>query len=279
MNPIAKAIQDVKYTIPKAILEKVFIDGSRYWRPTIANSLEAQIENVVIRPRVMVDCNLVGGLEALIPLNGLAFETPYEYTTVVYVPKTRTQGRRINSVRNVTFFNAMAVGGLYGGIAGLTGNVAGINAIDNSAAVSVAASVMSSYDKIPQTSTSNVRLIAENTILINAGVMVPTNSFLRCVLENDENLSNLPLRSYRFFSKLVEFAVKAYIYNEMIITMDRGELFFGQELGRFKEIIDSYADANENYQTFLREKMQQTFLMSDEASYSRFIKMMVGGQR
>lgn len=279
MNPISKAVSEIKWRIPKAILEKVFIDGSRYYRPTIANSLEAQIENLVIRPRVLVDCNLIGGQEVLIPLEGLPFDRPYQYTTVIFVPKERTQGRRINSVRNVTFFNAASIGGIYGGLSGLASNVPGLNAADNTAMVSVTASLMASFDKIPQTSTSRVSLIAENTILINDGLMIPSNSFLRAIVETDENLSTLPLRAYRYFSTLVEYAVKAYIYNEMVINMDKGEIFFGQELGAFKDIVSSYADANQNYQDYLREKMESTLLMSDEASYSRFIKMIVGGQR
>jgi hypothetical protein len=279
MNPIAKAIQEVKYTIPLEILEKAFIDGSRYWRPTLLNSLEAQIENLVVRPRVLIDMNLISGQEVLVPLEGLIFERPYQYTTVISIPKSRTQQRRINSVRNVTFFNVAAIGGLYGGLSGLSSNVPGLAAEDNTAAVSVTASLMASFDKIPQTSTSHVSLIAENTILINDGLMIPSNSFLRCALETDENLSSLPLRSYRYFSTLVTHAVKAYIYNLLVIKMDKGEIFFGAELGRFKEIVDSYVDSNQNYMDFLREKMESTLLMSDEASYNRYIKMVVGGQR
>lgn len=279
MNPVAKSIQEVKWRIPRAILEKVFVSSGQYWRPSMAESLEAQIENLVIRPRVMVDCNLIGGQQTSIPLEGLTFEMPYQYTTVVHIPKARTQGRRINSVRNVTFFNAAAVGGLYGGSTGMGMGASGNTAQDNTAAVSVAASLMASFDKIPQTSTSRVSLIAENTILINEGMIIPSNSFLLCTLEMDEQLSNLPLRSYRYFSNLVEFAVKAYIYNEIIVTMDKGELFYGQELGSFKEIVSGYADANQNYQDYLKDKMESTLLMSDEASYSRFIKMVVGGQR
>lgn len=275
-NPISKATQEIKYRIPRQILQKVFVDGTTYWRPTAASSIEAQIENLVIRPRVLVDLNLISGQEVLISLEGLAFENPYQMTTVIFIPKSRTQGRRINSVRNVSFFSAASMGGLYGG---LTGGFAGSGMQDSTASVAVTAGLMASFDKIPQTSTSRVSLIAENTILINDGLIVPAHSFLRCILENDDQLSNLPLRSYRYFSNLVEYAVKAYIYNEMVVTMGQGELFYGQELGRFKDIVDSYADANQNYQDYLREKMESTMLMADEASYDRLIKMAVGGHR
>lgn len=279
MSPIAKAVSECRYRIPRAILEKVFVNSAAYFRPTLAASVESQIESLVIRPRVMVDMNLVGGIQALIPLQGLAFEMPYQYTTVIHIPKSRTQGRSINSVRNVTFFNAATAGGMYGGPSGMAGNVQGMNSVDNSAAMSAAAALMASFDKIPQTSTSSVSLIAENTILINDGALIPPNSYLRCVLENEDNLNNLPLRSYRHFSNLVEFAVKAYIYNALIIEMDAGELRYGQTLGAFKEIVSSYADANQNYQDYLKDKMEAIMFMSDETSYTRYIKMMVGGMR
>jgi len=279
MNPISKAVSECKFRIPKAILERVFVDASRYYRPTMASSVEHQIEHLVIRPRVLVDCNLVGGIQMLIPLEGLPFEQPYQYTTVIHIPKNRTNGRSINSVRNVTFFNAAAANGIYGGVAGMGGTLGGWNIPDNSAAVSVTASLMASFDQIPQTSTSRVSLIAENTILINDGIMIPSNSFLRCVVENDDQLNNLPLRSYRYFSNLVEYAVKAYIYNALIIEMGSGELRYGQELGVFKEIVASYADANQNYLDYLKDKMESTLFMSDETSYTRYLKMMVGGQR
>ncbi len=279
MNAILKAIAECKYRIPREILEKVFINGSQYFRPTLQATVEHQIETLVIRPRVLVDCNLIGGIQALIPLEGLPFEMPYQYTTVIHIPKSRTQGRSINSVRNITFFNAAAVGGMYGGAIGAGNSPNGYNGVDGSAAMSAAAAVMSSFDKIPQTSTSRVSLIAENTVLVNDAILLPSNSFLRCILENDDNLNNLPLRSYRYFSNLVEFAVKAYIYNALVIAMDAGELRYGQNLGAFKEIVLGYADANQNYQDYLKDKIEATLFMSDEASYSRFIKMMVGGMR
>ena len=278
-NPISKAIAEVKYRIPRQILEKVFVDGSRFYRPTLAASMEAQIENLVIRPRVLVDCNLIGGIQANIPLEGLNYEMPYQYTTVIHIPKDRTNGRSINSVRNVTFFNAAQAGALYGGAAAAAGFLSNNNSVDNTAAVTAAAGVMASYDKIPLTSTSRVSLIAENTILISEAGFLPTNSYLRCILENDTDLNNLPLRAYRFFSNLVEYAVKAYIYNALVIEIDAGELRYGQNLGAFKDVVSSYADANQNYLDYLKDKMESTLFMADEASYSRFIKMMVGGNR
>lgn len=278
-SAISKAVQEIKYRIPHEVLQRVFLEPVNGWRPVISMTLESQIENLVIRPRVLVDLNLVSGQEVMVPLAGLEMPQPQPYQTVIHVPKSRTNGRRINSVRNVSFFNMSAMGGIYGATAGFNGGLTGLNLEDSTTAVAVTAGLMASYDKIPQTSTAKVSLIAENTVLVNDAMIIPSSSFLRCILENDENLSSLPLRSYMAFCQLVEYAVKAFIHNRMVVAMGERELFYGQELGRFKEIVDSYADANQNYLDYLREKMQAIMLMSDEASYSRLIKMVVGGYR
>ncbi len=278
MNPISKAIQEVKYRIPRALLDKAFVDSSRRWRSTLAASLEHQIEHLVIRPRVLVDCNLVGGVQALIPLEGLPFENPHLNMTVINIPKDRTQGRSIMSVLSVVLFSGAVGAGLHGQVAGF-GGTTGPYSVDASAATAAASALMASYDTIPHTSISRVSIIAENTILVDDALSLPSNCFLRCVLENDSNMSNLQMRSVPHFCKLVELAVKAHIYNTLVVTVDRGELHMGMELAVFKTILESYADANENYADYLRQKMQAVLFMSDEASYSRFIRMHVGGYR
>ena len=282
MSPIKKAIMEVRYRVPPQLLEKVFVDCSQFYRTTGRASMEDQIETLVIRPRVLVDCNLVGGVETLIPLLDLEQQRPLQYTTVIHIPKSRTQGKSINSVLNVTFFNSAAIAGYAGaGIVGMgsMGGGTGYNGSDNSALMAATAGMMSAFDKIPMTSTSRVDLIAENTILINDGINLPNNSYLRCILANDEDLSGLQLRSYPFFCNLVEYAVKAYIYNQLIITMDTGELFYGQNLGVFKEIVTSYADANQNYNDYLRDVMQAVFIHQEPLQSLRLIKLLVGGNR
>lgn len=282
MNPIKKAIYEVRARIPRQILEKVFIDGSSYYRPTLNSSIEDQIETLVVRPRVLVDCNLIGGEQVLVPLAGLQQERTLQYTTVINIPKSRTNGRSINSVLNVSFFNSASVSGYVGagvmGMGSLSGGT-GYNGMDNSAATALSASVVAALDKIPMTSTSKVQLIAENTILITDGINLPNESFLRCVVANDENLAGLQMRSYRYFAQLVEYAVKAYIYNQLIIDIDAGELRYGQNLGVFKEIVASYSDANQNYADYMSTTMEKVLFMNDEMTNARYLKLLIGGAR
>lgn len=282
MNPLKKAVDEVKYRIPRQLLERVFIDGSYAWRSGPKASLDEQIMNLVIRPRVMVDCQLIGGTQAMIPLEGLEQQKPMDWVTVIHIPKDRTDGRTINSVLDVAFYSSSAMTGYANAGAagmGMLGGSSGYSAVENSAMTSALASVVGSADKIPMVSTSRVQLIAENTIMIKDGVMLAPNSFLRCVLADDDNLSGLQLRSYHAFAKLVEYAVKAYIYNELVILVDTAELRYGQAVAAFKDVFMGYADAEVNYEDYLKNTWEKTAFMNDNESLKRFIKLLIGGQR
>lgn len=224
--------------------------------------------SLVVRPRVMVDCNLVGGTEAFIPLDGIPVERTNDYTSVYRIPKTATQGRSITSVLNITFSDPTKASS-YGVAAGQ----------QNTTMLQLGSGVMDAMGSIPVTSTARVQLIGENVVMVRDTVVLPANIYLRCILANDENMSHLQLRSYRDFAKLVVFAVKAYIYNQATIELDMGQLFAGQQIGRFKEIIDSYADAEENYATYLTEKWQKISLMNDQESWNRMLKTIISGNR
>lgn len=278
MMAVSKALEEIKFRIPKPILDAVFIQRTQQWRQTPV-SIDEHILTTVVRPRVLVDCNLIGGTEAMISLQGLpadqinsdgtAIGNAYAFTTVYRIPKAATQGRSIISVLNVTFSSGQSYSSSYAGMANQGGN----------AMLQAGSAVMDAMSPIPVTSTAKVQLIGENVVMVKDNVIMPANAFLRCVLANDENMSHLQLKSYRDFSNLVTLAVKAYIYNEYIIQMDLGELHGGQVLGRFKEVIDGYADAEELYQEYLTSKWQKIALMNDSESFTRLLRLMIGGNR
>lgn len=267
MNVLRKAVDDLKFYIPRPILETVFVKRAASWRAQ-SPSLDDQVLNQVIRPRVYTDCNLVGGHEIMVSLLGLEAEQFDQNTTIYTIPKERTQNRTIMSVLNITFVDPSAVvsTGAY--------SQCGVTAIGTASQA-----LMDSMAPIPAISTATVNLIGENTVMVRDITRVPSNSYLRCIVSHDEAMSHLQPRSYKAFCKLVEYAVKAYIYNEYIIEMDMAELRGGHNLGKFKDIIEEYADANELYDTYLREKWQKISEMNDREGTARYIKMIVGGPR
>lgn len=60
-------------------------------------------------------------------------------------------------------------------------------------------SVMDALGPIPITSTAYVQLIAENTVMIRDTIILPVNSYLMCILSQDDELSHLQLRNYPAF--------------------------------------------------------------------------------
>jgi len=269
MMAVSYALDKVKFRINKRVLEAVFIKRHQTgWRNPQPLSLDEQILREVIRPRVFVDCNLVGGTEAIIDLNGLIADRTNDYTSVYRIPKEHTQGRSIQSVLNITFSDPTKASS-YGVAAGQ----------QSTTMLQAASSVMDAMGSIPVTSTARVSLVGENVVMVRDTVVLPANIYLRCILENDENLSHLQMKSYPDFANLVSYAVKAYVYNEYAIEMDMGELHGGQSLGRFKDIIEGFADAEELYETELREKWQKISLMNDVESYTRLLRTIIGGPR
>lgn len=268
MNPIQKAIDNVKFKIPPQIMRTFFVSSNLVNRAQNIN-IDDNILSLVIRPRVLVDCNIVGGAEVNVDMNGLAGEIVDQITTVIRVPKDRTQGRSIMSVMSLSYVNANS------GINwGTNLPLCGVSAVGTAHQA-----LLGSVTPPPITATTNVRIIGDNVVEIKDAMRFTGSGSLRCVVANDENMSHLQPRSYHDFAKLVEYAVKAYIYNNYVVEMDMGQLHGGQNLGTFKEIVDSYSDANELYDTFLKEKFTKIQMMNDKEAMSRHTKSLIGGYR
>ena len=267
MNVLSKAVSDLRFKIPEEILRAVFIPRRSSWQ--LANvSIDEQIMSLVILPRVMVDCNIIGGTDVYIPLDGVVKEFPDDRTMVFKIPKSMTQGRSIISVNSIMFHDPTRVGSM--GMA---------NAMSAATLLRAGNAVVDSVGSMPITSTAKIELIAENTVMMHDYMAIPSRSFLSCRLGYDDNMSNIPIRAYNNMSKMVEYAVKSYIYNRMVVAMDMGELFAGNQLGRIKDVIDGYADSEELYETYRKEIMQKVLYMADSEIWTRHIKLMIGGRR
>lgn len=269
MNPVSNALDKLIRRNSREILERVFIRRENNWRQ-IPYDLKEMILQKVIRPIVLVDCNLVGGQEITIPLEGVqAEETDNGYTKVFRIPKKMTNNRTITSVLDVTYAN------LYQNLGGY-----GSNAISRaSPAMQLGAAVMEAQMRVPYTSTAKVQLIGENVVMVKDSILLPVDLYLRCVVENEENLNNIQVRSYLPFQQLCEYALHAYIYSQYRIEMDHAELAAGVALNSFKETIMEWSDAQKNYDDYLENTWQKVAFMNDTEAMSRYIGLLVGGVR
>jgi len=270
MNAISKALSEVRFRIPPPIIKEVFTQKAYHWRDTPI-STDEQITNLVIKERVLVDCNLVGGVEANIPLDGLRLELVDAFTSIYRIPKRLTQGRSIMSVLSMGYASTS--------LQGTAGGLGGIRPSSVSPVSMAGMAMVDAMSPIPIASSAKVQLIAENTVMVKDVSPITSNSYLRCIIANDENLSHIQMRSIPSFCRLVELAVKAYIYNEYIIKIDQGQLSGGQDLGKFKEIIEGYADSNEMYSEYLEKTWAKTAFANDRETMTRFIKMQIGAMR
>jgi hypothetical protein len=266
MNAIQKALSDVKNRIPRQILERAFIKAGALGGIHTPVSLDYRIREEVINERVIPDCNLVGGTETTIPLYNVVPKHIDTYNTVYRIPKSMTQGRTISKVLHLSFGQ--------NGVIGYTNP----QQFKGSALMDAGDGLVAAHLPIPMTSTAYVSLIGENTVLVRDTMRLPGMLFLRCVLEADSEFSHLKPQSIPAFSKLVEYATKAYIYNKLVIEIDQAELSGGVSLGRFKEIIDGYADANELYEQYFNEVWQKVALFNDPEAFKRHLKLISGGR-
>lgn len=267
MNAIQKALADVKFKIPRAILEEAFLRQEGFVSTTkMPVSLDYRIREKVIDERVIPDCNLVGGTEVKIPLANIVPQWIDPYKVVMRIPKSHTENRSITRVYSLTYG--------HGGAPGFTGG----QPTGGSAMLEAASALMDSHMPIPDISNAYVQLIGENTVLVHANIAPQPHLYLHCQLEADDEFTHLKPTSYKAFSKLVEFAVKSYIYNNLIIPMDQSQLSGGMPLGRFREVVDGYADADELYDQHFEEVWRKVSMMNDTMALQRHLKMITGGR-
>jgi hypothetical protein len=274
MSVINYSIDQIKYEIPSEVLQEAFMPRrydparrERYRDNQLGVSIDSVIRKEVIEGRVAVDVNLCSGVETIISLAGLKYEQIDAWNYIYRIPDKVTAGRNITAVYSATFGH---------GYSTTTGSS---NITQSSGLMDAAAGVMASVSPIPNTQTPYVTLIGENTVLINDVQALNTNLWLRCMLTHEPNFANIKPAYYPKFAELAILAAKAAIHNKLIIALDEGQIKAGASIGRFREVVDGYADANQMYREHLRDKWRVSSTMNDSEKYRAILRMTVGGLR
>jgi len=263
MMVINKAIRDVTNRIPKEILNIAFM--SRSSTVNINTTLEEQIKRLVITPIVLADANIVRGMTLTIPVNmckqtGIHYNSTANYL-VIEVPYELTEGKEIMSPLSLMY---------------TFGKMNGITSYNTSGGLALAEKALDGIDtNVGGISTTNLELIGPNSILVHENISTAINGQLRISVENDNNLRNIKPRSALAFSKLVLLAVKAYIYNELVISVDKGFIYGGHDLNKISDTIDKWEDAWDEYDEYLRETWSKVSFMNDSVAFNRHIKSMI----
>ena len=276
MNAIDYAVNEVKNKIPYELLYAGMTYGEDPWVINLS-SIEDKIVQKVIKKRVLLMCNVIGGIQTLIPLNQI-YPTFYENLYTVYqIPSELTMNKEIVSALNLSYMPGTGYTGAQSNFSG-NGNISALsdpsfyssNPISNvTGRIGTAASMSGVLTN------AHMEIVARNTIAVYANYRTLANFGIMVTLENDSNLGNMQPRSYNALGRLCELAVKAYIYNKLIVPVNSGYLSGGQELGVFKSVLESFSDAEENYQTYITEVWGKTMFFNDTTRTNKFIASMI----
>lgn len=254
---VEQAIRKVIVSIPKQILDVAFEPAEKH------STIDERIRHEVIEFRVMPDCNLYSGQYKLIPLaNCIYKETPMQpgmvnvtdtYGGVYVIPEEERDFKNIASVINVDYplaINRYGLGPF-------------VSAGGQATLVGAARATLNSHAPASSFTPPTPIYLGNNTVRMHPGTYLQTDWILTCRLEYDNEMRNMENASIATFADLVVTAVKAYIYNALIVRIDAAYLAGGVELGAIKDIILSYADANEQYEEKLLKFRGSEYLNTD----------------
>lgn len=265
MDLITYAVERILNVVPREILRLAYI-GKQDYRGAPKN-LSTEIRRKTVEGRVIIDTNIVGGETIHVDLSGLkpVFHDQYHY--VFEIPPERVNHRKIMTALSVNYmsYNKALSKYLPGVPAGTGGNVSDV--------MSAAHRAFDSRSNIPVVSNSDVDMVSDYTVRIRNHLHTASVVQLRCIVENEERLANISMRNAPAFATLCLHAAKAYIYKELLLTLERGYLEHGQELGAVKNYVDGLSDAEENYQTYLEENWAAISVMNDRPLYDDLLKM------
>ena len=242
-NNIDYLIGCIHREIPTEILNRAFLPPNGLGQLT--PNLDHYIHQEVIANWVLVDCNLVAGIETIIDITGVKREL-VNSGMIFHVGLGPTGGRTITSVLSIGYGFNIVAGGQPG--------------------------IASALTQPLQTSDARCQLVGHNVVYVEGYTGIQLTN-LRCVLENDTGFNNVSPRALPLLSELVINAAKAYIYKHLTIRLGTGVIVGGVDTGRITDIVNGYSDANQAYRDLL-PKWQKTNFMSDRVSMNRHIRML-----
>lgn len=278
MNAITYALKQIRWEVPVEVLTHALdIDippESRY-----ITSLDEKIVTRIIRGKVLLDTNMLNGIEMFVSLDGISPKLDPYYNGVFEVPMERTNGRLILNVLGVGSVAMNGPNGYLGGMPQLPMNGAGTKGScchPNTYLANQANRIYNSFKGSFTDYNPNCSLIGPNVILVSGMRFFAGNSLAaRVNIENDNNLNNLHTKAYRDFAQLCVLATKSFIYNQLIVKLGDGYLSGGQTLGQFQAVVENYSNAEEDYRNFVEESWRRTIYLNDPVRKNRFIHSML----
>lgn len=248
-NALDIALTRILFEIPREILEYTFRTGEN-WEATYP--LEEMIIHRVIRTRVYKDTNIFGGKTKSIVLLPQYKEIMQRTPADVYmntgphslyrIPPHEREGCPIVDVHNLTFRGNYA-----GYVPNTNGWAGGVNVS------TLGQGVLHSHTFADSPPRPNVTLLSGDLVRLSPSQHSLITWVMTCRIAYDQEFTNLSTSSLDTFANLCVAAVKAYIYNKLVIPMGKAYVQSGYEIGEFKMIVDSYSDAITRYNELLTD--------------------------
>ena len=261
MNAVQYGLSKIHLTIPNEVLVLAFRDPDPTRDQLV--SLDDKIMTNFIRPHVMQDMNVVGGIPINVDLSLCQMQWLQSNEYLMVIPKNLTNGQPIISVEE--FVNAA-----------LAPNFTMNYSNRESPLIASADKMYSNLSPSNVMQTTRIELLGENRVLISDPSITPIYGILRCTIAHNGNLENIPPKMHNAVAQLFTLGVKSYIYNKMKVKIDQGIIYGGHELSSITEIIDSYSDSYEQYIEYLTTTWRKASYLSSADNTARLIKLSLG---
>lgn len=268
-----QAMADIqRMKIPPQILNIAFSGNVYSLDSNSPVSMTERIMQEVIRPVVIKDLKNISGKHVVIPLTNdkIIARTQGMYggqVVTYYISPESIENREIVSVLSVSYTPyllnasrdmASAANSFYN------------NYTDQS---STAMRLLDSASQVPIVSTALVELVGTHTVVVRNTIHEARLFDLRCVICGDDDVNQFTARATKNVRQLCEYAIKAYIYNKLIVELDAGFLLAGRDMPAIRSIVESWADMHELYETYLREDMSKVAFVHDQTRFNRFVAL------
>ena len=258
MSMLSLCLNEANNVIPEELIRECMIASRRYTNNYYPTSTDSFLIDEVFQKRLLPDLNVEYANKLVVPLSKCIVERSNEIDYIVTVPASATNGRKIVTVLGIDTTNIYSnTGALYVNSPGMMG----------SAILSAGQKLANANQSIPANYEIKCFMISPNSFVVKGLGYLNNSCAVELVIENDDQLNNIPITTASYIKKLFVLATKAYIYKTLKIRVNQAKLDGGAELGAFSEWLDSYSDANELYLEELQYAYRYGILSDQQSKY------------
>lgn len=276
MDPVSVALMRIRMgEIPRELLRLAFMPKrydptrqERYQDNVFASDIEHLMRLIVVEGRVSIDVNLISGTEMFLPLSMAEREYVDIWNVIYRFGREATGGRRIVTAHEVTYGQTQTMSGSLGG------------AFNTQASIALQATrdVLRATTGMQTLSTAYVQIVGVNTLLVNDINQMIGTAMVRCTLGHEPNFNDIKPHYVHAFGEMIVLAVKAYVFNQLVVDMDEGQIKSGMSVGRIREELDKLSDANAMYMEYLTKTWPKLGLMNDTERFKKVMKLALGSK-